>query len=80
MKSFLKDDSLKLKILAFDHINFQISDQKGIWGEKLTEGEFELSIFVNGVVDNIELLKQIHKLFCTALNRLEEMNILKRVS
>ena len=41
MKSFLIDDSLKLQILAFKDVNFQISGQKGIWGEKLADGEFE---------------------------------------
>lgn len=80
VKSFLKDDGLKLQILSFKNINLQISDQKGIWCEKLPDGEFELSFFINGLVDDIEILKQIYKLFCAALNRLEEMNILKRVS
>ena len=80
VKSFLKDDALKLQILSFKDINLQISDQKGIWGEKLPDGEFELSFFIKGLVDDIEILKQIHKLFCAALNRLEEMNILKTVS
>lgn len=80
VKSFLKDDALKLQILSFEDINLQISDKKGIWGEKLPDGEFELNFFINGLVDNTEILKQIHKLFCAALNRLEEMNILKRVS
>ena len=80
VKSFLKDDSLKQQITAFKDINFQISDQKGIWGEKLPDGEFELSFFINGLVDDIELLKQIHKLFCAALNRLEEMDVEKIVS
>ena len=80
VKSFLKDDSLKLQILAFKEINFQISDKKGIWGEKLPDGEFELSFFINGLVDHTEILKQIHKLFCAALNRLEEMDILKTAS
>lgn len=80
VKSFLKDDGLKLQILSFKNINLQISDQKGIWCEKLPDGEFELSFFIKGLVDDIEILKKIYKLFCAALNRLEEMNILKRVS
>ncbi|WP_318640243.1 hypothetical protein [Flavobacterium ardleyense] len=80
VKSFLKNDPVKLQILAFKDINFQISDQKGIWGEKLPDGEFELSFFINGLVDHTEILKQIHKLFCAALNRLEEMDILKTAS
>ena len=70
----------ELKVKSFEDINLQISDQKGIWGEKLPDGEFELSFFIKGLVDDIEILKQIHKLFCAALNRLEEMNILKTVS
>ena len=80
MKSFLIDDSLKLQILAFEDVNFQISDQKGIWGEKLLDGGFELSFFIKGLVDDIELLKQIHKLFCAALNSLEEMDVEKIIS
>ena len=57
-----------------------ISGQKGIWDEKLADGEFELSFFIKGLVDDIELLKQIHKLFCAELNRLEEMHVEKIVN
>ena len=80
VKAFLKDDSLKHQIISFKDINLQISDQKGIWGDKLPDEEFELSFFIKGLVDNIELLKQIHKSFCGALNSLEEMDVEKIVS
>ncbi len=55
----------------------QISDQKGIWGEKLPKHQFELSFFLNRKVRDLELLKAILKLFKIILDDLHEMKAIE---
>lgn len=74
IKTLLRNKELRKLIESQRDVNIQISDQKGIWEDKLPENEYELSYFTDGEIDNIETLKSLLELFKVILNELFEMN------
>ena len=80
MKSFLNNKLLRAKIQNLDKVNLQISDRKGIWEEKLPENQLELSYFVQGQIDNIEMFTKLHSLFVEMIDQLLEINSIKAIS
>jgi hypothetical protein len=74
LKAFLNNKSLRTQIENQDRINLQISDQKGIWEDKLPEREFELSFFIEEPINDSQKLKSIYSLFAEMLNQLKDIN------
>lgn len=74
LKAFLNNKNLRSQIENFDRINLQISDQKGIWEQKLPEKELELSYFIEEPITDIQNLKSIYSLFIEMLKQLKEIN------
>ncbi|MDX6181923.1 hypothetical protein SGQ44_04715 [Flavobacterium sp. Fl-77] len=77
IKKLLQNKELKNQLELQKEVNLQISDQKGIWGEKLPKDQFELSFFLNRKVRDLELLKAILKLFKIILDDLHEMKAIE---
>jgi hypothetical protein len=80
IKAFLNKKELRTQIENFEKINLQISDQKGIWEEKLPEKEFELSFFVEEPICEMKKLDSIYLLFEAMLCQLEEINSIQASS
>lgn len=48
LKSLLLNEKLKTAIENITHFNLQISNQRGIWEDKLSDGQLELAYFEKG--------------------------------
>lgn len=77
IKTLLQNKDIKNLIQSQKEVNLVISDQKGIWEEKLPKGEFELSYYVDGEIHNFESLKSLLKLFKLIL---DELYLMKSIS
>lgn len=73
IKSIFRNKNFINSFINLENPNFQISDQKGIWEEKLPEKEFELTLFFEGEINDIEILKSILNLFKEMLDALYEL-------
>lgn len=73
-KSFLRNPKLRSLLLEHKDSNLLISDKKGIWEQKLPENEFELSYYVDGKIQNINVLRELHELFKIVLDELFQIN------
>jgi hypothetical protein len=73
IKTLLKNKELRNLLELQKEVNLQISDQKGIWEEKLPKNEFELSFFIDGEVHDLEILKALLKLSTILLDELHQM-------
>lgn len=74
IKTLLQNKEIRKLIESQKEVNLEISDQKGIWGEKLPKGEYELSYFTDGQIQNIQALKSLLELLKLILNELHQMN------
>lgn len=74
IKTLLRNKEIRELIESQKEVNLQISDQKGIWGEKLPKNEYELSYFVDGQIQNIQTLKLLLELLKLILDELNQMN------
>jgi hypothetical protein len=63
IKDLLQNQKIRNLIEIQKNVNIEISDQKGIWEEKLPEMEFELSFYEDGEIKDIEQLKNLLNLF-----------------
>ena len=77
LKALLSNKNIRKHIQCIKGANLQISDQKGIWGVNLPETELELSLFVEGLIGEVETLKLIHILFVKMLDQLEQIKAIK---
>lgn len=77
LKAFLSNKNIRKYIHCIKGANLRISDQKGIWGVNLPETEFELSLFVEGLIVEVETLKLIHILFVEMIDQLEQIKAIK---
>ncbi|MHA3788710.1 hypothetical protein ACX0HA_10905 [Flavobacterium hauense] len=73
VNALLKNNEIRRWIEEQPKINLEISNQKGIWEDKLPDKELELSFFVEGRIKDIDRLKSIYKLFTVLLNQLYEI-------
>jgi hypothetical protein len=73
IKSLLQNHKIRNLIEVQKEINIEVSDQKGIWEEKLPEKEFELSYFIEGEIKDVEELKLLLSLFKEMLDVLYQM-------
>jgi hypothetical protein len=55
-------------------VNIQISDQNGIWEDKLPKGELQLSFFSDEEIKDFQVLNLLLDLFKQMLDELFEMN------
>ncbi|KFF06190.1 hypothetical protein [Flavobacterium reichenbachii] len=76
IKSVLKNKELQSILKDQKDVNIQISDYKGIWGEKLPENTFELSYYINGKVDHLKTLNSLISLFKIMLDELSNINLI----
>ena len=76
-KSLLRDKNIRNLIQSQKEVNILISDQKGIWGEKLPDNEFELSYFIDDEIDNFETPYSLLELFKALLDELFQLNLIK---
>lgn len=76
VKSLLRNTTIQNLLLEQKDVNIQISDQKGIWEQKLPENEFELSYYLNGKVTDFNILNQLLELFRLVLDELIEINVI----
>jgi hypothetical protein len=74
IKTLLRNKEIRNFIESLKEVNLEISDQKGIWGEKLPKNEYELSYFMDGEIQNIQTLKSLLELFKLILDELHQMN------
>ncbi|MEO8238639.1 MAG: hypothetical protein ABI793_10855 [Flavobacterium sp.] len=74
IKTLLRNKEIRNLIESQKEVNIQISDQKGIWEEKLPAKQFELSYFIDGEVHDLETLKSLLNLFKIMLDELFQMN------
>lgn len=73
IKKLLRNKEIRNLLTLQKEVNIQISDQKGIWEEKLPENEFELSYFIDGKIHALETLKSLLELFKLILHDLNQM-------
>lgn len=73
IKTLLRNKEIRNLLESQKEVNIQISDQQGIWEKKLPEGEYELSYYMDGEVDDMEILKSILKVFKLILDELYQM-------
>lgn len=73
IKTLLRNKEIRNLLESQKEVNFQISDQEGIWERKLPEGEYELSCYMDGEVDDMEILKSAFTVFKLILNDLYQM-------
>jgi hypothetical protein len=76
IKSFLQNEAIRKDIESLEEVNILISDQKGIWEEKLPEREFELSYFASKKIKDIGEFKVLLSLF---EKMIDELNLLKLI-
>lgn len=72
-RSLLRDKELRKLIKIHSKINFHISDQKGIWGQKLKKNEFELSFYSEEIIEDLNQLKSLLELFQETIKHLVEI-------
>lgn len=73
IKTLLRNKEIRNLLESQKEVNIQVSNQKGIWEEELPENEFELSYYMDGEIDDMEILKSILKLFKLILDELKEI-------
>ncbi|MFY0481538.1 hypothetical protein ACI6PS_02950 [Flavobacterium sp. PLA-1-15] len=78
LKKLLQNSTLRSLIEKEAEFNFQISNYKGIWGEKTTG--FELSFFAKGEIKSIETLNSLLDIFKITLESLEENHSITKPS
>lgn len=76
IKSFLQNEEIRKEIESLKEVNILVSDQKGIWEEKLPEKEFELSYFASKKIKDIAEFKVLLSLF---EKMIDELNLLKLI-
>lgn len=74
IKTLLRNKEIRNLIESQNEINLQISDQKGIWEEKLPENEYELAYFMDGEIRSLDTLKSLLHLFKLLLDQLHQIN------
>jgi hypothetical protein len=76
IKSFLQNEAIRKDIESLEEVNIMVSDQKGIWEEKLPAREFELSYFASRKIKNTEEFKTLLSLY---RKMIDELNLLKLI-
>jgi hypothetical protein len=79
IKSLLQNQEIRRLIEFQKEVNILISDQKGIWEEKLPENEFELSFFADGEIRDFECLKSLLNLFKEMIDSLYQMKSIDNI-
>ena len=78
IKTLLQNQNIRSLIEKQENIHIEISDQKGIWENKLPEREFELSFYDDGKIKDIERLKLLLELFKEMINVFIEMRLIDK--
>lgn len=73
IKTFLRNKKIRDSITLQKEVNMLMSDQKGIWEEKLPENNFELSFFLDGSIEDRAVLKSLLHLFKEMLDELYQL-------
>lgn len=73
IKTLLRNKEIRNLLESQKEVNIQISDQEGIWENKLPEREYELSYYMDDEVDDMEILKSILKVFKLILDELYQV-------
>ena len=76
IKTLLQNKEIRTLLESQEEVNLMISDQQGIWEEKLPESEYELSYFIDGEIHDFETLKSLLQLFKLILDNLHQMNLI----
>lgn len=74
IKTLLRNKEIRNLISSQADVNIQISNNQGIWEKELPKNEFELSYFMDGKIQDIEILKSLIELFKLILDALHEIN------
>ena len=77
-QSIFSEENIRNRINNFDVINLQISTYKGIWGEKLPNGQYELSYFTENLIDEIDDLISVYILFKMILDKLTDFKYIQK--
>ena len=80
IKTLLQNQKIRNLIESQKKVHIEISDQKGIWEEKLPEKEFELSFYEDGRIEDIERLKSMLNLFKEIIDALFQMKSIEKKS
>lgn len=73
IKQLLNNQKIRLLIKELPKANVVISDQNGIWEEKLPENEVQLSFFTEGEITDLTILNNLRELFTLLLDKLDQM-------
>ncbi len=76
IKTLLRNSEIRNLITSQKDVNIQISDQKGIWEQKLPENEFELSYFIDGEIRDLNILNELLELFKLILDEMLQINVI----
>ncbi len=74
IKTLLRNKEIRNLISSQADVNIQISNYQGIWEKELPKNEFELSYFMDGKIQDIEILKSLIELFKLILDGLHDIN------
>ncbi|MBC7846520.1 MAG: hypothetical protein H7Y10_08520 [Flavobacterium sp.] len=77
IKSFLQNEMIRKGIESLEEVNILISDQKGIWEEKLPGKEFELSYFSSSTIKNTDEFKTLLTLFKQMIDELNSLKLIR---
>ncbi|WP_367755239.1 hypothetical protein [Flavobacterium sp. WC2430] len=73
-KKLLQNQKIRNYLENLKEVNIQISDQNGIWEDKLPKGELQLSFFSDEEIKDFQVLNLLLDLFKEMLDELFEMN------
>ena len=73
MSTLFQSREIRDLVLSQKNLNLEISDQKGVFEEKLPDGHFELSFYADGALEDLEQLKNLLLLFKIMIDRLVEI-------
>ncbi|MEZ0181772.1 hypothetical protein AB9T89_05965 [Flavobacterium oncorhynchi] len=73
-RTLLRNKEIRNLISSQKEVNIQICDQRGIWEEKLSENEFELSYYCNDKALDLNTLKNLLELFKLLLDEMLQIN------
>jgi len=74
IKKILSNKEIRDFLQSLKDVNIKISDQKGIWEQKLPENNFELSYYIDGQIQDLKTLNELLNLFKLLLDGIQETN------
>lgn len=77
LKLILSKAEILEMIKRLGKVNLSISKYQGIWGDKLPENHFELSFFVENMINELDTFKLVYSLFVEIINQFNKYGLIQ---